>query len=389
MVVAPKAVPLILGEVAGTLLVRGAAATGAPVLGEDELSASPRRGAAFSAGPGLRIHLERGAALRLEALDDGSLRAQVLRGTAFFDASRPLRLSARQASAAADDAAFQVEVDDRRVQMAVVRGELRLGETAVKAGFLARPGDRPTRGDVDALTAWRRRPELSPGPARAPYFEVEPGGNRRLAGLVLAAPYADAEPASERLARAAAERLDVPLVLARRHRAPDLGFWINVDRGMESALAPDGTPGATSFTERARQETAAYLDRLRAAAGLARGAVPLVVQVRTHYERNLELAEAAFAGFPKASLAQVRALYPALLDKHKPPVRLALKFQGLDGPGVHAEDDPRLEGYMAPRNARNAVAFFFPDSLKASPESMDAYGRILADLIEALNARRR
>ncbi|HEX7899965.1 MAG TPA: hypothetical protein VF950_19515, partial [Planctomycetota bacterium] len=371
--------PVALADIAGALLVRGTPVKGAvDVLGTDELASTPRRGAGFTAG-GARIRLERGGALRVDTL------VHLLRGSAFFEGSVTVVTKHGQISGTS----FGVDVDDRRARVAALAGPARLstdkGDATLKAGFVAslRATEKPSggaRGDVESLLAWRLRPELSPNPARTPYVEREPGGNRRPPGLVIAAPYADAEEASEAVARAVAERLDAPLVLARHYRAPAAGLWINVDRAMEATVGPDGTPGATEFTARSRKASADYFDQLREAAGAGRGPVPLVVQARLHYDKDLPHAEAAFAGIPKAAVARLKALYPALLDKHAPAVRVDMKFQGVD-PVRHAEEDPRIEGYMAPRQARAAACFFLPAA------AADGYGPVLADLIEALYRR--
>jgi hypothetical protein len=75
-----------------------------------------------------------------------------------------------------------------------------------------------------------------------------------------------------------------------------------------------------------------------------------------------------------------------------------MRFQGVDDsyewkgvrkPFTFAEADARVEGYMSPRNARSALAFFFPPGFGKRDEDVDVYARILAEMIEFLYLRRK
>ena len=363
------------------------------------LAASPRRGARFTP-PGFAVTLERGSSLLLEQEEGGETRATLSAGLAFFEVEKrtaPFVVNLGGAEAVVVGTSFQAE----RTALAVVEGSVRLrnekGEVLVRAGQRStlRAGEKPSapaKADVEALTAWRRRPELLPNPEGAPFVEREVGASRKLPGLVLASPFGEGEAESEKLARATAERMDVGLVVGRHFRDPAKKTWINVDRGMEAEVRDDGTPAKEAFTDRARKATSEYLDQLRAGAGVGpREAVPMVVQFRTHYEPGLDACEVALSGWNKQTIAGLKALHAQLLEKHKPAARMEMRFQGVDDAYEHkgakraftfTEADARIEGYMAPKNARNAVAFFFK-----SPGDADA--RILAEMIEYLYARRR
>jgi hypothetical protein len=372
----------------------------------DQLTTSARRASRFTVA-GFAIALERSSTLSLEQDETGATRAILLAGAAFFDVEKrtaPFLVSVGGAEAVVVGTSFQVE----RSSLSVLEGSVRLrnekGEVLVRAGHRSsvRPGEKPStpaKADVEALTAWRRRPELLPNPEHAPSLERESGANRKLPGLVLASPFGEGEPESEKLARAAAELLDVGLVVGHYWREPQKKLWINVDRAMEADVRDDGTPGKELFTDRARKATAEYLDQLRAAAGVApREAVPMIVQVRNHYESNLEVCEVASTGWNRPTIAGLKALYAQLLEKHKPATRIEMRFQGVDDTYDHkgakraflfTEADPKIEGYMAPRNARNAAAFFLPPSFGKRPDDFEAYAKILSEMIEYLYARRK
>ncbi len=363
------------------------------------LVATPRRGARFTPA-GFAVTLERGSSLLLEQEEGGGTRATLSAGLAFFEVEKrtsPFIVNLGVAEAVVVGTSFQVE----RTALTVVEGSVRLrnekGEVLVRAGQRStlRAGEKPSapaKAEVESITAWRRRPELLPNPEGAPFVEREVGASRRLPGLVLASPFGEGEAESEKLARATAERMDLGLVVGHRFRDPVKKTWINVDRAMEADVRDDGTPGKEAFTDRARKATAEYLDHLRAAAGVApREAVPMVVQFRNHYEPGLDVCEVALSGWNKQTVAGLKALYVQLLEKHKPAARIEMRFQGVDDTYEHkgakraftfTEADARIEGYMAPKNARNAAAFFFK-----SPGDADA--RILGELIEYLYSRRR
>ena len=335
------------------------------------------------------------------------MRATLAAGTAFFEVEKrtvPFIVNLQGAEAVVVGTSFQAD----RSALSVLEGAVRLrtekGEVLVRAGqrSTVRAGEKPAapaKADVETLSAWRRRPELLPNPERTPFLEREAGANRRLAGLVLASPFGEGEPESGNLARATAEVLDAGFVEGHHYRDLPKKTWINLDRGMEAEVRDDGTLAKEAFTERARKATAEYLDLLRAAAGAApREAVPVVVQFRNHYDAGLDLCEVAISGWNKPAIAGLKALYAQLLEKHKPATRLEMRFQGVDDTYdwkgakrtfTFAEADARIEGYMAPKNARNAAAFFLPPSFGKRPEDTDAYAKIVAEMIEYLVARRR
>lgn len=366
----------------------------------DQILTSHRRPASFGTAAGFTVWLEKNSSVGVELRADGGTRVTVPSGTAFFTVlprTTPFVVATPEGEAVVLGTSFQVERDEKRMLVAVLEGSVRLrndkGDVLIKAGQRSgvRAGERPTapvKADVEAIAAWRLRPELSDNPDRLPFADHEAGGNRRLAGLAIAAPYAEGEEDSGRLARAVAERLDVGLALGHHYRDLEKKRWINVDRGMEAELLADGSRAPEAFSDRARKATAEYLDRVRAAAGVAaREPVPMIVQMRTHYE-DLEAGEVAAIGWNRATMAAAKAAYAQLLEKHKPALRLELRFQGVDKV-LHAEDDARVEGYMAQRHARNAVAFFVPSSFGKRPENIDVYGRILGELVEFLFLRRR
>jgi FecR-like protein len=407
----PKFRAVALTDVRGALLRRREATSepvgpGTEVTRTDQLVTPSRRGARFAAA-GFGVTLEKGSTLLLEQEEGGAVRATLAAGTAFFEVEKrttPFLVNAGGAEAVVVGTAFQVERSALSVLEGSVRFRTEKGEVVVRAGqrSTVRAGEKPStpsKADVDALAAWRKRPELQPNPERVPFLERETGANRRLAGLVLAAPFGGGEPESEKLARATAELLDVGLVVGHHFRDSQKKVWINVDRAMEAEVRDDGTPAKEAFTDRARKATADYLDQLRAAAGVApREAVPMVVQFRNHYEPGLDVCEVAVAGWNRPAIAGLKAFYAQLLEKHKPATRIEMRFQGADDTYeakgakrafLFAEADARIEGYMAPRNARNAIAFFLSPAFGKRAEEVEAYAKIVSELIEYLYPRRK
>jgi hypothetical protein len=320
-------------------------------------------------------------------------RLTLMNGTVCVDAVKRLSIATPHAEATGADGSFQVELDEKRTRLLVLKGSVQFrtakGDVTVGAGqfSIARPGERPSapaKIDVDGPTAWRKRPDLSG--RKEPFVAHEPGANRKLAGLVVAAPFGSGEKESLELARATAERLDAGLVYGENWRDVEKKFWINIDRGMEGDVGRDGKVANERFTDRARKATADYLDRLRTGAGVGpREAVPMVVQVRVQYQ--VGACEVAWTGWNKKTIAELKALYAQLLDKHKPSTRIEMRFEGVDeGSFNFAEADAKIEGYMNPRNARNAIAFFFGPAVG---KETDTYSKILAEMIEFLNARRK
>lgn len=379
---------------------------GSEIAREDSLATPARRGARLAL-PGIAVTLERGSTLLLEQEEGGATRVTLSEGAAFFEVEKrtsPLVVALASGEAVVVGTSFLAD----RSSVSVLEGAVRVrndrGEVLVRAGQRStlKAGEKPSapaKVDVDALAAWRKRPELVPNPERTPFLEREPGANRKLPGLVLAAPYGEGEPEAERLAHATAERLDAALVVGHHYRDVEKRRWINVDRAMEADVRDDGTPGKEAFTDRARKATGEYLDQLRAGAGAGpREPVSMLVQFRNHYDPALEGGEVAVAGWNKATIAGLKALYAQLLEKHKPSTKLDLRFQGVDDTyevkGVKrtfafTEADARIEGAMAPKNARNAITLFLSPAFGKRAEDVDAWARILAEMVEYLHARRK
>lgn len=382
-----------------------------------ELATGPRRGASFAVPGGWTLWMDRTSRIRLARAETEGVELSLEAGALFLEsrpegAIAPLRLRSDRGAVEAASGAFQADDDGRRLQVAVLAGLVRL--SAARGHADLRPGQRataranerpsaPAPADVAALSAWRRRPSLSPVPPEGPFIDHERGNNPRAAGLVIAVPYADGEADAARVARATAETLDAALVLAFGYRRAGADRWFHLDRGLEADVTPEGVASGERPTEAARAALAEYLAQGRAAAGLRpRDPVPLWVQFRTHYLRDargpLGLGEVALAGWNRAAAARLKAFYARLLERHRPARALGLKFQGVDDAYewngarrtfFHDERDARDEGYMAPRHARAAVTFFLPAEFGRDPAEAAAYGRLFAEFLEfALSQRR-
>lgn len=409
---------IVLSQVRGSLQNRAPqAAETIQIAPGTELAASPRLGASFSVPGGWTLWMDRSSRIRLDRAQTEGLELSLEAGAVFLESRSdsivaPVRLQGARGTVEAASGAFQADDDGRRLQVAVQAGQVRLSTPRGHADL--RPGQRaaaranerpsaPAAAEVEALSAWRRRPILSPLPPAGPFIDHERGHNPRAAGLVIAVPYADGEADAARVARATAETLDSGLVLAFGYRRPGASRWFHLDRGLEADVTPEGVASGERATEAARAALADYLVQGRAAAGLRpRDPVPLWVQFRTHYLRDaqgpLMLGEVALAGWNRAAAARLKAFYARLLERHRPARALELKFQGVDDTYewsgarrtlLHDERDARDEGYMAPRNARAAVAFFLPAEFGREPAEAAAYGRIFAEFLEfALSQRR-
>jgi hypothetical protein len=383
---------------------------GATVAADDALTTSSRRDARFVA-EGFTVAVQRGSRLQVERREDGAVKV-TLRGTAFFDVRKresPFTVATPHGEVQVTGTSFQVEADDRRALVHVLEGAVRLrnekGEASVRAGqrSSARANERPAaavRADVEIATAWRRQPGLAENPERIPYVDHENGANRRLAGVVVAAPFFEGEQNAGRLARAVAERADVGLVLGHHWRDLEKGIWVHLDRGLEASVGADRSIGETAASDRARRATADYLAQARQAAGAA--PVPFLLQFRDHNLQQagaeLEVGEVAWSGWSRKTMTELKALYGTLLDRHRPKYRLELRFQGIDDAYDYrgqkrsfffVEADARDDGYMAARHSRNAMTVFLNPGFEARGGDVETYSRIFTELIEYLHARRR
>jgi hypothetical protein len=408
----PVVVTAVYGPVARRTGERLAA--GAPLARTDQVVTNSRQPGRLVVGKDYVVSLDRSTSFQVEQQEAGETRV-TLSGRAFFEVEKrttPFVIKTPHAEAIVVGTSFQVETDDKRTTLHVLEGSVRLkndkGEALVKASqrSTATAGAKPSspvRLDVEAETAWRARPDLSGNPAKEPFFDHSPGGNRKLAGVVLESPYHETEVDSGRLARATADLMDLGLALGHFHRSREKKIWLNVDRGTEGEFRPDGSLGAAVVTDRAKKVTAEYLGHLRAAAGTAPNQpIPMIVNFRDHSEvqdgAELEICEVAWSGWQKKTIEQAKVFYGQLLDKHKPAYRVEMRFDQVDDSYdykgkkrkfMFTESDAKPDGYMAPRHSQRAIAFFFNPSFGGRPEDIDAYARILAELIEFLYARPR
>jgi ferric-dicitrate binding protein FerR (iron transport regulator) len=416
-----KAVPVRVLSVAGALSRRAAGGVerlSNPFRWErgEELFTDARRLGRFSAEGGVTGFLKAGTALVAEPQEGGELRVVLRSGAAHFAVEKraqPFVVVTPFAEALVVGTAFQVQADEKGAVLGVSEGSVRFrnekGEVLVKAGqrSVARAKERPSapaRWDAAGETAWVRRPDLSGDPKAEFWTEHAAGGNRKLAGLVVAAPYSEWETAGGRLAPLVAESLDAGLVLGHNHRNRLPKVHMNLDRGNELEVRDDGTRSAAAVaTERSKAAFSDYLAQMRAAAGVGpKEPVPMVLCLRVHGEKHagadLEVAEAAWTGWNRKTIEQLKVLYAQLLEKHKPAVRFDIKFEGVDATyelrGVKrnfmfTESDAESDGYMAPKNSTNAMAIFFPIAFSRSTEGYEAYVKILAEMAEFLFANRR
>ncbi len=408
----PRLVTVALADLRGGLFRDGELlSSGAVVSATDALSTRHRRDARFVADAGFAVAVQKNARLGIERREDGSTRI-TLEGTAYFVVERreaPFRVATPHGEIRVAGTSFQVETDDRRAQVHVAEGAVRLmnarGDVLVRAGqrSSARPGERPSapvKADIEAATAWTRQAALAENPERAPYVEHETGANRRLAGVVVAAPFSEGEGNAGRLARSVAERADVGLVLGHHYRDLEKGIWVHLDRGLEAPVGPDRAVGETGASDRARRATADYLAQAKAAAGAS--PVPFLLQFRDHNlaqdGAELEVGEVAWSGWNRRVVADAKALYGALLDRHRPKYRLELRFQGIDEAYefrgrkrtfFFSEADARDDGYMASRNSRNALTVFLNPGFLERGGDVETYSKIFVEMIEFLHARRR
>lgn len=382
---------------------------------QDEVQTGHRRPALLRAAEQIEIALDRGSAARVEERPDGEWRLTLFRGAVLLKVRprpEPVVVATSHGEARVTGTAFLVSLEARRMTLSVLEGAVRLrgekGEALVEAGRRSsvRAGERPTppmRADVEADAAWSRALELAVRRDGEPYVDYEPGAGARLPGVVVSTPYSRSETDAGQLGRALAEFLNVGLVSGHFHRDRARRVWFNVDRGTEGEFRPDGTLGVARATDRARKVTAEYLSLMRTAAGVSPGRpVPLVVTLREHSEttptgEELEVCEVAWTGWNPATIKRLKALYPQLLEKHRPAYRVEMKFEGLDDSYEvrgqkrafkFTESDAEADGYMARRHAQAAIAFFFNPSFGRRPEDFDTYVRILAEMIEFLYAHR-
>ena len=413
-----KFLPVRVLKVNGAVARRGGAALakGADLSRADEALTDHRHQASFALEGGVAVTVEKSTAFRVERVEGGETRFTLLSGTAFFRVdkqSHPFVVATPSAEAVVVGTAFQVEMDPARTTLHVLEGAIRFrngkGEVAVGAGqrSVVRGAEKPSlpvRLDVASIVGWTRRPDLAGDPKAEPWMEHAAGANRKLAGLVVAAPYADWETAGGFLAGTVSESLDVGLVLGHGHRDRPGRIWMNIDRWTEQEFRADGTQAPVAQTDRSKKVTAEYLAHLRAAGGAAAAqSVPMVAVMRVHSElqagQPLEVCEVAWTGWNKQTMVQLKAFYEQLLAKHKPATRLEMRLEGLDDAytvGVakrkflFTEGDAESDGYMSPRHSQNAIAFFFPVSFSRRPlEAGDPMAKVLAELLEWLHARKR
>ncbi len=369
---------------------------------------SHRGAASFLTNGAVRVFLDSETTIRLETREGGPLRITLVMGRVLLETSTPVLASSEMADAFTHRGVLQLERNDLAATALVVEGRASYRTTlggvwiAANQCSTARKEAKPSTPigcDAAGLASWRTAPSLRPNLDATAFMDFEKGGNKKLAGLAIGAPYSDEEIDAGRIARAVARRLDTGLALGHNYCSATAKLWIRIDRGLVASLNEDGTLSKPVASDRARQLTEQYLELLRASTGVRRRAeIPVIVQFREHALKDRDVGEVAWTGWSQETMIAAKALYAALIDQHKPARRIDLKFQQLDDTYeldgtkltfAFPETEPRLYGYMDRKQALCAASIFLPVSFGTDLKEIDEYAPIFAELVEFLNSKRR
>jgi hypothetical protein len=413
--------PVRVAGVNGMAALRSGAkvAPGMSLGRQDEVYTDHRHLSALTLEGGVVATLDRSTGFTVERVEGGETRLSLRAGTAFFKVDKrtqPFVVATSHADAVVTGTAFQVDIDARQTVLHVVEGAIRFrnekGEVLVQAGqrSIARKAEKPSAPvrllDPNPVVAWARRPDLAGDSKAELWMEHVQGGSRKHPGLVIAAPYHEGEVHAGKLARALSESMDAGLLLGHNHRDRQKVVWMNIDRGTEVEMADPASNvrAPAKSTPRAKKTLEEYLSHLRGAAGVGpKQPAPMVVCLRNHSTTavaggELEVCEVAWIGWDRRTIADLKKLYGALLDRHKPAYRVEMRFEDLDATYPHkgqtqnfqfTESDAEGEGYMAPSNSRAAIAFFFNPSSWKNADDVEVYAKILSEMVDFLWSRKR
>lgn len=221
-------------------------------------------------------------------------------------------------------------------------------------------------------------------------------------GLVLAAPHEGYDMYTGDIANRVANRLGWGRVIAKEYRDTQAKRWLDVNRPTQRIWTLGGKRGKEQTTRKGRETFSEYARRLRLAGQTPEGPLSLLVEFHGHNRRvkigtqkvRLDVIECATRGFSDEELRTLQARYQRLAAERWPvgPI-IALRFDQIDSTYVYRGVSQRFyyrasgakeSGSLQSSVAKRALHFELPQNARSTRTQRQAFGRLLADLLEPL-----
>jgi len=221
-------------------------------------------------------------------------------------------------------------------------------------------------------------------------------------GLVLAAPHDGYDMYSGDLARRVSNKLGWGTVVADEYRDTKDKRWLDVNRPTERRWM-FGKRGKEQTTDRGRRTFAEYLRRLREAAQVPSGQIPLLVEFHGHNRKvtigtrevRVDVIECATVGFSDAELRELSERYERLARERWPVGHyIRLRFEQLHPSYVY--EGKRIDFYYGASGAkragslqtsvvRRALHFEMPQNARSTRTQRNHFGALMSDLLRPLS----
>lgn len=206
-------------------------------------------------------------------------------------------------------------------------------------------------------------------------MEVVPGDRE---GVVVAAPHEGFDMNTEPIARAVAETLGAPAVIARDYRKKSKGRYHNVNR-------PTGEDEVEGEEHRAVFEQ--WVERVREACPAP---VPLYIEIHGHSREGVDAAECATVGFDEKTLKRLKKIWnaheslpPLFFDVTDPEYELdgrRVKFYFKAG-------GAKRTGILQETFVTRALHVELPPSIRRDEALRTEAAAAIAEMVEAVKPR--
>lgn len=311
---------------------------------------------------------------------DKSLRCSIVNGTAGFKVTPGYAFRAVAAGAEAQVAGteFLMKKGQDSVEVLVREGQVNFTykkkTVKVKAGTFSvttkfGPTEPTTIPADDRNDLGLSIPSVGP---RFYVFEFDGGVKNSVIGV----PHANHEFLAEEVGRGVAGALGVPIALGTGHFNTAGKLWVNVDKPTEGKVSEKGEVGSAEQTPRAREEFERWINALRAASGVKRMPLQLIVEFR-NYEGDKKIVEMVTSGMTSKDSQQIKQLFEEAIRDKKVTQRL-FKVDVTDALDYN-DTSVKTIGALLPQYTRRGMVVFLPGTMTKEEIAVytDAFSRIV------------
>lgn len=198
------------------------------------------------------------------------------------------------------------------------------------------------------------------------WMDTYPGKDKKLNGVVIAAPHEGYEKNTGKIAKTLSKSLGSGCVIANNYRNLKNRVWINVNRPTQCYINLQGKKRRTKKTTLAKVIYRRYQKALVKAGNLKEKPLSLLIEIHGHNRRYLwsngkwykvNTIEVATTGVTKERVRKMRKYYNTLLNKANPSIVCPIFFDILKSDKVYVYREKKIAFMFYARGTKTMGAF--------------------------------